>query len=133
MKCTSLMPHMLTVATILLASSAYASSLTYKPTNPAFGGNPLNSTHLQFQANSNNQHQNDGQVTTRDSVSDLINRAVTFELANRINDELFNGTDPTGNFLLGDGTSISYVRNGSTIEVTFIGVDGSSSTFIVPV
>lgn len=110
-----------------------ASEMTYRFKSPSFGGNPNNATYLQYEASSNNQHQDDGSLSTRDSISDLVTRSVSFQIANNINDAIF-GTSAlaTGTSFLGDGSSVSWNRAGSLVTVTFTGVDGSTTTFVVP-
>lgn len=121
------------VAGVLMVSNAAASSLVYGPTNPNFGGNPLNSSQLQFSASSNNQHQNDDQLTTQDTITDLVTRSVSFQIANNINEAIFGtGALATGTAALGDGSSVSWNRVGSNVTVTFTGVDGSTTSFTVP-
>lgn len=121
------------VTLVALASAASASELRYRPVNPHFGGNPLNSSHLQFEASSNNQHQNDDQLSTQDTISDLVTRSVSFQIANNINEAIFGvGAQATGTSFLGDGSSVSWNRVGTNVTVTFTGVDGSTTVFVVP-
>jgi hypothetical protein len=115
-------------------SCAYAGELTYNFRSPSFGGNPNNATYLQYEASSNNQHKDDGARTaTQDSIADLVRRSVSFQLANNINEAIF-GTSflASGTSLLGDGSSVSWSRSGSLVTVTFIGVDGTQTSFVVP-
>lgn len=117
----------------LPASASYASEIKYRPVNPAFGGNPLNTSHLQYEASSNNQHQDDNALSSQDTIADLVRRSVSLQLANNINEAIFGDSAlADGNTLLGDGSSISWSRVGSIVTVTFIGVDGSTTSFQVP-
>lgn len=118
---------------LLAANASLASELRYRPTNPSFGGNPLNSAYLQYQASANNQHQNDNTLTTQDTITDLVTRSVSFEIANNINSAIFGeGASPSDSAALGDGSFVSWERVGSSVTVTFTGVDGSTTTFVVP-
>ena len=47
-------------AMVVAASSADAQQLVYTPVNPAFGGNPFNSTQLEADAAAQNQYKSSG-------------------------------------------------------------------------
>ena len=44
------------VAALMMAGPVYAGTLVYTPTNPTFGGNPLNGSTLFSSAQAQNQH-----------------------------------------------------------------------------
>lgn len=56
-----------------LASSAFASQLTYTPTNPTFGGNPLNGTFLLGTAQGQGYGAKSGQAAASPDLSGLTN------------------------------------------------------------
>lgn len=127
--------QILYISALMLAgiSQAYASEMVYEHRSPTFGGNPNNASYLQYTAGANNQHKDDGSLSSQDDIADLVRRSVSFQLANNINDAIF-GDNPlgSGTSSLGDGSSITWQRDGSLVTVTFIGVDGTRTSFIVP-
>ena len=119
--------------TALISVPALASEIKYRPVNPHFGGSPLNSTHLQFEASSNNQHQNDDQTATTSSISDLVRRSVSLQIANTINAKIFgDSATAEGTDLLGDGGFISWSRDvNDVVTINLTEADGTVTTFQV--
>ena len=56
----------LILAVALMASPTFAAQLTYHPTNPTFGGNPLNGNYLLSTAQTQGQGVKSGQQQTPD-------------------------------------------------------------------
>lgn len=118
---------------LMTFASASASEIVHTFRSPSFGGNPLNGSYLQYTADANNQHTEEDSFSTEDSISDLVRRSVSFQIANNINSAMF-GDDAlaSGTSFLGDGSSVSWSRSGSLVTVTFTGIDGTVTTFVVP-
>ena len=77
---------------LLSAGGIKASELVYQPINPSFGGNPLNSNWMIYQADSQNKFK--GPTTTRDPLEDFeqsLNRRILSMLASQIVEEAFGG------------------------------------------
>jgi curli production assembly/transport component CsgF len=119
--------------------AAVAGAITYTPTNPTFGGSPLNGQFLLNQSNAQNhfppqsqspggpgsQTLSPGQLFAQQLQSQLLN-----SFANQITQAIFGKDAQTsGNFSFGS-TSVSFVRlPNNTIQVTIN--DGQTSTTVV--
>lgn len=118
----------------LAASEAQASSLLYQPVNPAFGGSPLNGSWLQSEASAQNYYQREEQhrqaiqsalqSTTNNNRSpgqifaQQLQSQLYSSLANKITQAIFGENAQTsGNFSF-EGTTISFQRLGSNVQVT---------------
>lgn len=120
--------------TLAIAGAASASSITYRPTNPSFGGDPFNGSYLLGVASANNHY-----VKPREETNPLDNfeRTITSSLLNRISlqiaDQIFGENGQTsGQFQLGN-TLLSYQRNGDVVDITiYDGVTGQTTTISVP-
>jgi len=121
---------------------AVAGTLTYTPTNPSFGGNPMNGQFLLNQAQSQNhfnpspqslggfgpQSLSPGQLFAQQLQSQLLN-----SFANQITQALFGpNAQNNGTFSYGN-TTVTFIRlPNHTIQVTIN--DGTTiTTVIVPV
>ncbi len=119
--------------------TAGAGTLTYTPTNPSFGGNPLNGTFLLNQAQSQNQYtpssQSAGALGAQNlSPGQLFAQQLQSQLlgsfANQITQAIFGPNAQTsGSFSYGS-TSVNFVRlPNNTIQITIN--DGSTTTTVV--
>lgn len=101
------MYKVLLTATLVLSSvSAFASELIYTPTNPTFGGNPLNGSFLLGKAQAQNEFAQDA-ANSADRFEQRLENAILSQLARRIVDAAFNtGTGDQlgegGTFIAGD-------------------------------
>jgi curli production assembly/transport component CsgF len=128
---------------------AEAGNLIYTPTNPSFGGNPNNGAFLMNQANAQNiplatqQAQQaaaaaaaaggtggtSGTLTPSQIFAQQLQSPLLSSFANQITQAIFGANAQTsGNFSFG-GTSISFFRTGSDINISIN--DGQSITSIV--
>jgi curli production assembly/transport component CsgF len=124
------------ITALMMTGSASAGTLVYTPTNPSFGGNPLNGPTLLSAASAQNQHlgTNDpsgggnkpltqGQIFAQQLTSQLY-----ASLANSITKAIFgDSAQPNGTFTFA-GTTITYVTVGDQVQLTIN--DGSTSTTI---
>lgn len=120
----------------LFAAPALASDLIYQPINPAFGGSPSNAGWLMESAGIQNQHRpisgggaggGAGTLTPAQEFAATLQRRLLFAVSDSIVGELFQGTDPEGNFQV-EGTVISYRREGNLLHLNIF--DGVNQTEI---
>jgi curli production assembly/transport component CsgF len=119
-----------------LAGAAEAGTLVYTPTNPSFGGNPLNGPTLFNNAQVQNQFNQSaaagvgsGVLTPGQIFAQQLTSQLYSSLANKITQAIFgeNASQQNGSFSF-EGTTISYQRNGSNIDITIN--DGQTITHV---
>lgn len=124
------------VAAVVMAGPACAGTLVYTPTNPSFGGNPLNGSTLLSSAQVQNQHLpssgSSGSGTTPLTQGQIFAQQLTSQLyaslANSITKAIFGAdAQPNGTFTFA-GTTISYVTVGDSVQLTIN--DGSTITTV---
>ncbi|MCF3595123.1 curli assembly protein CsgF [Rhodobacteraceae bacterium LMO-12] len=133
----------------VLSAPVYARDLVYTPTNPSFGGNPLNSSHLLGLANAqrdatardaNQGFGSTGSDSGGDSgssdaelfVRQLEGRLLS-ALAGQVTEAIF-GTNPqeSGNVTFGT-TTVSFERTLDTIRLVIVdSLDGTVTEIVVP-
>lgn len=119
---------------LTVSMTASASELIYRPTNPSFGGNPLNSSHLLGTANAQNDYKDPS--TGRSSGTSALDR-LTSSLQSRLVSQLLadigkdgsqSGSLVTDEFAINvvdeDGTLAVSITDRSTNETTMIEVNG---------
>jgi len=123
-------------AVFVMAGPVYAGTLVYTPTNPTFGGNPLNGSMLFSSAQTQNQHQpssetpgstnqplTQGQIFAQQLTSQLY-----ASLANSITQAIFGANAaPSGTYSFA-GTTISYTNDGTNVQLNIN--DGSTTTTV---
>ncbi len=115
------------------APLARAGTLLYTPTNPTFGGNPLNGTYLLGLAQSQNQYTNSGPaaagatpLTPGQIFAQQLTSQLYSSLANKITQAIFGeNAAPSGTFSF-EGTTITYQQVGGNINISIN--DGQSIT-----
>ena len=90
-----------------LAAPASAQQLTYQPTNPAFGGSPLNYNWMLQSAQLQNPYEEDGNANVRNPLDDFqtnLQRQILNQLSRELVTSRFGDLDLTqpGTFNLGD-------------------------------
>jgi curli production assembly/transport component CsgF len=120
--------HSLMIAStgLMLIASAHAGTIVYTPTNPTFGGNPLNGSALFNSAQSQNQYLpsasggtggpaslTPGQIFAQQLTSQLYS-----SLANKITQAIFGENAQANGSFSFEGTTISYQRVGSNINIS---------------
>jgi curli production assembly/transport component CsgF len=125
------------VVATAIAAPACAGTLVYTPTNPSFGGNPLNGSTLLGLAQAENQHLpstnsgssagtaalSPGQVFAQQLTSQLY-----ASLANKITTAIFGQNAAQSGTFTFEGTTITYTNNGTNITITIN--DGQTSTTV---
>jgi curli production assembly/transport component CsgF len=125
--------------TVLFAmmSPVQAGTIVYTPTNPTFGGNPLNGSYLFNNAQVQNQHLpstspsgagvgaplTPGQIFAQQLTSQLYS-----SLANKITTAIFGENAAQNGTFSFEGTTITYQRVGGNINITIN--DGQSITSV---
>ena len=114
-------------ALFVTMSSVQAGTIVYTPTNPTFGGNPLNGAYLFNNAQAQNQHQpstsstgagagaalTPGQIFAQQLTSQLYS-----SLANKITSSIFGENAAQNGTFSFEGTTITYQRVGSNINIS---------------
>jgi curli production assembly/transport component CsgF len=139
----------LSVFPTFLATSAPASAsdIVYRPVDPSFGGNPMNSSHLLAVANAQNDYkppvvsapggsvsaQTPAQAQAAQFLTQLQSRLIS-ALAAQVTDAIF-GNDPQNSGQVTFGTqTVSFQRGLSDISITLTDSSNNSSTNIsVPI
>ncbi|MEH8154700.1 curli assembly protein CsgF [Aeromonas caviae] len=119
---------------LTVSMTASASELIYRPTNPSFGGNPLNSSHLLGTANAQNDYKDPSTGSSSGTsaldrlTSSLQSRLVSQLLADIGKDGSQSGSLVTDEFAINvvdeDGTLVVSITDRSTNETTMIEVNG---------
>lgn len=121
------------------ASNAWAAELLYQPTNPSFGGNALNSSHLRGLAETQNQHREERDTSARTGLdqSELFVRQLQSRLlsglAGQVTDSIFGeDAQDSGEIVFGEQT-ITFDRGLEFITITiFDAATGSTTDVRVP-
>lgn len=125
------------LVTLLIVGDVASTELVYVPTNPSFGGSPLNGAVLLNSANAQNKYKDPDDLSSRyaektplQQFNDTLERSVVGQLANAAtsgivgaNGKLIPGSVETGNFRisiadLGGGTLQISTTDKSTGGVT---------------
>ncbi|MFG0834032.1 curli assembly protein CsgF [Aeromonas bivalvium] len=119
---------------LTVTMTASASELIYRPINPSFGGNPLNSSHLLGTANAQNDYKDpsvggsSGTSALDRLTSSLQSRLVSQLLADIGQDGSQSGSLVTDEFAINvvdeDGTLAISITDRATNETTLIEVNG---------
>jgi curli production assembly/transport component CsgF len=119
-----------TAASISMAQA----DLVYQPVNPTFGGSPLNSSHLQFLANTQKQYE---ETPEEESASaqflDMLESRLYSALASQVTDAIF-GEDalPSGTIQFSD-QQVSFVNTGTEIQLVITDfTTGQVTTIVIP-
>jgi curli production assembly/transport component CsgF len=125
----------------LIAASSYFflgfysanAEISYKPINPSFGGNPLNSNHLNSAATAQKifkETPKPGETPGERFVSMLQSRLYS-GLASQVSDAIFgDDAQPSGTFVF-DNQQVSFVNTGTEVQVTVTDFSTGQVTHIV--
>jgi curli production assembly/transport component CsgF len=125
------------VVVAAIGAPACAGTLVYTPTNPSFGGNPLNGSTLLGLAQAENQHLpssssagsggssalTPGQVFAQQLTSQLY-----ASLANKITTAIFGQNAAQSGTFSFEGTTITYSNDGTNIHISIN--DGQTTTTV---
>ena len=130
------------VSLILTTASAQAGQLTYTPTNPSFGGSPLNGTYMLGAATANNykflqnpatQQQLTGQSAVQ-QFSQQITSALLSQIAANVSQQILgSNAKDSGTFSVG-GEVINFNRVNGQINISITdGASGANTQIQIPV
>ena len=119
-----------------VTTSASASDLVFEFTNPSFGGNPFNSSHLLAVANAQNNTTDPDAIDRTDPAQQFLrtlNSRLLSALATQVTDLIFGeNAQDTGTIRFGD-QEVSFVRGVESVTLTITNfLDGSVTEIIVP-
>lgn len=107
------------LASMACASPAFAQDLSYTPTNPSFGGNPFNSSHLLGVAGAQNDYT---APTSTTSQADLFSRQLQSRLlsalASQVTDAIFGENPQESGTITFGGQTISFVRSLDSVKLS---------------
>ena len=122
---------------ILLSTDAIAQQLVYTPINPAFGGNPFNSTQLEADASAQDPYKNAGSNAVKPETqaqlfASELQSQLLGDLANQVSNAIFGPNAANqGTFSFG-GESVTFVRNLGQITVTITDPTGAQTVIQLP-
>ncbi len=124
---------------LLAPGQADAQDFVYEPTNPAFGGSPVNYSWMMNSANSQNKFQRSGSGFSRDPLANFeesLQRQVLSQLTRQIIGDRFGegGIDLSerSNFEFGEfNISVNPGPDGVSIQIQNI-LSGESTTVTIP-
>ena len=123
------------IAGVGFGPCANAQQLVYTPINPAFGGNPFNSTQLEADANAQNQHRPTSanqNLTQAQLFAQQLQSQLLANLANQVSQAIFGPNASTqGTFSFG-GESVTFVRGLTEITVTITDPTGAQTVIKLP-
>jgi curli production assembly/transport component CsgF len=120
---------------VAIGVPASAQQLVYQPINPAFGGNPGNSSQLEADAAAQNPFKPKAQ-TQNLSQSQLFAQQLQSELlsslANQVSQAIFGANaQPSGSYSFG-GETVSFVRTLGEVTITITDPAGSVTVLTLP-
>ena len=135
---------LMTFAVVGLPINAQSGDIIYKPFNPSFGGNPLNSGHFRGLAEAQKQENafgssggsslsgSNGLTNAQRFISSLESRLLS-NLSRQVADAIF-GENPqdSGRVVFGD-TEVTFVRGAETIQLIIIDPEAGETRIEVPI
>lgn len=117
-------------------SSAWGQQLVYTPTNPSFGGNPFNSSHMLALANSQNQFQPKSQSyiapTQAEQFASQLQSTILAGVAQQVSNAIFgNNPQQSGTISFG-GTTVNFSRQLGQITIVITDPKGVATQIVVP-
>lgn len=117
---------------LLRLSPALADELVYRPINPSFGGNPLNSSFLLSTAESQRPQKPSVKQSPLERFTENIQASLLNRISQKISDAILGeNAQNKGSFTVGT-TNINFERIGEEVKINVAGPDGTV-TLQVPV
>jgi curli production assembly/transport component CsgF len=118
-----------------MAGPAAAQQLVYTPINPAFGGNPLNSSQLESDAAAQNPFKakpSTANLTQSQLFAQQLQSELLADLANQVSQAIFGpNAQDSGTFSFG-GESVTFTRSLGEITVTITSPTGAQTVIQLP-
>ncbi len=119
-----------------IGAPARAGTLVYTPTNPSFGGNPLNGSTLLGLAQAENQHlpssssgsSGSSALTPGQVFAQQLTSQLYASLANKITTAIFGQNAAQSGTFSFEGTTITYSNDGTNIHISIN--DGQTTTTV---
>jgi curli production assembly/transport component CsgF len=120
-----------------IGAPACAGTLVYTPTNPSFGGNPLNGSTLLGLAQAENQHlpssssggsSGSSALTPGQIFAQQLTSQLYASLANKITTAIFGQNAAQSGTFSFEGTTITYSNDGTNIHISIN--DGQTTTTV---
>jgi len=105
----------------LLSTPAVATDMVYTPVNPSFGGNYLNSTHLQSLASIQKQYEEDNsraEQSESERFLSMLQSRLYSSLASSVSEAIFGENAQPNGTIVFDDQQISFVNTGTDIQLT---------------
>jgi curli production assembly/transport component CsgF len=121
---------------LLAAAPAAAQQLVYTPINPAFGGNPLNSTQLEQDAATQNQYKpksSTANLTESQLFAQELQSQLLASLANQVSEAIFGPNAATSGTYSFGGETVTFSRTLTEITVTITDTTGAQTVIQLPV
>lgn len=125
---------LLSLPILLLGLSPSCADIVYKPVNPSFGGDYLNSSHLQYLATTQKQHEEpEDDQTASEQFLDMLESRLYSALASEVTDAIFGeNAQPNGTITFSD-QQVSYVNTGTEIQLIVTNfATGQVTTIVIP-
>lgn len=116
------------------AGSAGAQQLIYTPINPAFGGNPLNSSQLEADASAQDPFKPGAgkNLTQSQLFAQQLQSELLASLANQVAEAIFGpNAQPNGTFSFG-GETVTFVRTLGQVTITITDPAGQVTVITLP-
>ncbi len=118
-----------------LGGSAGAQQLVYTPINPQFGGNPLNASQLEADANAQNRfsaaHSQANQTQAQLFASQLQSILLS-DLASQVSQAIFGpNAQNSGTFSFG-GETVTFVKSLTETTINITDASGGKTTITIP-
>lgn len=126
----------LACASCLLFCVHAKAELTYRPVNPSFGGNPLNSSHLQGTATAQKifkETPDSNAQSPSDRFLSMLQSRLYSSLASQVSEAIFgDDAQPSGTIVF-DDQQVSFVNDGTAIHITVTDFStGQVTSIVVP-
>lgn len=130
------MTRSVVVAAVIASAFATAAQadFVYRPVNPTFGGNPLNSSHLQSMATSQKLHEESTpERSSSQQFLKMLESRLYSALATEVTDAIFGENAlPSGTIAFSD-QKVDFLNTGTEIQLTVTDLtNGQITTIIVP-
>lgn len=127
---------LLASASCLLFCASAKAEITYRPVNPSFGGNPLNSSHLQGLANAQKSFKETSSSKTQtpsERFLSMLQSRLYSSLAAQVSEAIFgDNAQPTGTIVF-DDQQVSFINTGTEIHITVTDFNtGQVTNIVVP-